>query len=482
MKKIILIGIVLILLINHMYAQTPHLWGLANLGGLYNKGVLYKINGDGTGYTNHYNFNDTLGRYPQYKLMFNYNNNKFYGVCPAGGQLGDNGVLFSFDTLTNTYSDIHDFNTLDSSGRNPCSSLIQLNNGLLYGLAAQTSSGSQAGLLYNFNTTNSAYTKLVDFDTNYIQSPLGGDLLEFGTNKLYGLLGNDTIHTDHGSGGIFRFDVATSTYTELYHFDFYHGTVPQGNGLIHATNNILYGMTYGGGDTTNNFTQGYGVIFSFDTTTNTVTNLMNFTGTNGHHPYRSFIQAANGLLYGMTSQGGTNNKGVLFSFNIATNAQTILVNFSGTNGADPRGSLMQASDGKLYGTTRIGGLNNKGLIFSYDIITNTFTDIHDFNGTDGASSYELVELNNETVGLPKASIQIGISIYPNPASTFLNIHHSTYTTPETLLITDLLGTVVYKENLTGIDNTISISTWSAGIYFYEIKGEKEIVRGKFVIL
>jgi len=49
-----------------------------------------------------------------------------------------------------------------------------------------------------------------------------------------------------------------------------------------------------------------------------------------------------------------------------------------------------------------------------------------------------------------------------------------------LLITDLLGTVVYKEKLCGIDNTISISTWSAGVYFYEVRTEKESARGKFV--
>ena len=78
-----------------------------------------------------------------------------------------------------------------------------------------------------------------------------------------------------------------------------------------------------------------------------------------------------------------------------------------------------------------------------------------------------------------------ISIYPNPATTLLNIHHSTSTSQETLLITDLLGTVVYKENLTGIDNTISISTWSAGIYFYCLtpalsNGEGVSVRGKFI--
>ena len=84
-------------------------------------------------------------------------------------------------------------------------------------------------------------------------------------------------------------------------------------------------------------------------------------------------------------------------------------------------------------------------------------------------------------GIESVENSTGISVYPNPATTLLNIHHSTSTSPETLLITDLLGTVVYKENLCGIDNTISISTWSAGIYFYEVRSEKESTRGKFVV-
>ncbi|MEI6816074.1 MAG: T9SS type A sorting domain-containing protein [Bacteroidota bacterium] len=85
-----------------------------------------------------------------------------------------------------------------------------------------------------------------------------------------------------------------------------------------------------------------------------------------------------------------------------------------------------------------------------------------------------------TVGIPEINLNTAINIFPNPASTLLHIHHSTCTSQETLLITDLLGTEVYKENLSGISTTISISTWSAGIYFYEVRSEKESARGKFI--
>ncbi len=84
-----------------------------------------------------------------------------------------------------------------------------------------------------------------------------------------------------------------------------------------------------------------------------------------------------------------------------------------------------------------------------------------------------------------------ITVFPNPASTILNIHQtqSTQLTQLTnqLLITDLLGNEVYKTILTGIDYTIPISKWNAGVYFYEVRNKESglqitsSLRGKFVV-
>jgi uncharacterized repeat protein (TIGR03803 family) len=50
---------------------------------------------------------------------------------------------------------------------------------------------------------------------------------------------------------------------------------------------------------------------------------------------------------------------------IASHAQTFttLVNFHGTNGANPQASLVQGIDGDLYGTTGSGGDNGNGTVF-----------------------------------------------------------------------------------------------------------------------
>ena len=65
----------------------------------------------------------------------------------------------------------------------------------------------------------------------------------------------------------------------------------------------------------------------------------------------------------MTYQGGANNFGTLFSFDPATNTQVKLIDFNTAQGTNPTGSLIQASNGKLYGMTYGGGSGNYGVIF-----------------------------------------------------------------------------------------------------------------------
>ena len=45
--------------------------------------------------------------------------------------------------------------------------------------------------------------------------------------------------------------------------------------------------------------------------------------------------------------------GVIFSFDPSSSTYTKLKDFDDVNGGDPYGSLMQASDGKLYGMTSV---------------------------------------------------------------------------------------------------------------------------------
>jgi len=75
-----------------------------------------------------------------------------------------------------------------------------------------------------------------------------------------------------------------------------------------------------------------------------------------------------------------------------------------------------------------------------------------------------------------------VEVYPSPTNTSINIHLYTYTTNETLLITDVLGEVIYKGTLSGIDNSIDVSRWSEGVYFITIISQDAIITQKFIKL
>jgi len=119
----------------------------------------------------------------------------------------------------------------------------------------------------------------------------------------------------------------------------------------------------------------------------TLTTVVNFNGTNGANPKAGVLAGKDGNLYGTTSAGGSQSKGTAFKLT-GTNFSTLttLVNFTGTNGTDPIARLFQASDGNLYGATSTGGTNNLGTVFKLGKTTfTTLTTLLNFNGTNGAN-------------------------------------------------------------------------------------------------
>jgi uncharacterized repeat protein (TIGR03803 family) len=106
--------------------------------------------------------------------------------------------------------------------------------------------------------------------------------------------------------------------------------------------------------------------------------LKDFDYPDGAHPNGDLVQASDGKLYGMTTVDGSAFGGTIFSYDPATLAFTKLKDLGGTNGSGPNGSLIQASDGKLYGMTIEGGDNDEyGVTFSYDPADSAFTKVID---------------------------------------------------------------------------------------------------------
>ncbi len=98
-----------------------------------------------------------------------------------------------------------------------------------------------------------------------------------------------------------------------------------------------------------------------------------FDNASGNLSFTPLILGNNERLYGNTLGGGANGFGTLFEFDPITNNFVILHNFdNNTTGRSP-GSLTQATNGKIYGSTALGGINGKGIVYSYDLTNSVLT-------------------------------------------------------------------------------------------------------------
>ncbi len=89
-------------------------------------------------------------------------------------------------------------------------------------------------------------------------------------------------------------------------------------------------------------------------------------------------------LWGSTEQGGKYDAGVLFTTDINGENYTVEYHFPKIMGYEfTYSTLTQASNEKIYGVSQGGGLNGDGVLFQYDLNTNTYNVIHSFEETTG---------------------------------------------------------------------------------------------------
>ena len=91
---------------------------------------------------------------------------------------------------------------------------------------------------------------------------------------------------------------------------------------------------------------------------------------------------------------------MIFNYNLNTGKYSDVLDFNGDNGAKPNGTLMQASDGNIYGMTTFGGTAGKGVMFEYEPQLKKYLKILDFTGKNGAYPLytSLLKVNTEEPG------------------------------------------------------------------------------------
>ncbi len=164
-------------------------------------------------------------------------------------------------------------------------------------------------------------------------------------------------------------------YTKLLDFaGIANGSYPNGSLIYDGT--YLYGMTFSGGS------MGSGLIFKIKPDGSGFINLFDFDGASqGSYPKGSLISDGT-FLYGMTSQGGLNDFGVVFKIKLDGTGYTKLLDFDGSNNGNTPNSSLSFDGTFLYGTTTQGGNpGGYGTLFKIMPDGTGYFKILDFDGT-----------------------------------------------------------------------------------------------------
>jgi hypothetical protein len=276
------------------------------------------------------------------------------------------GSIVKFDINGENPVNMHEFSL--PNGNTPPGKLFLASNGKLYGTATGGiigplgSAGNAGwGVLFEYDLILNKY-RVVHFfnDTEGVVDYFNGGVIEPVVGKLYGCTQNR----------VFKYDLNLETLT------FCSGNTGLGligGELMQASNGNIYGIIKDRNPCPNFNSTGYyyGGIFKVNLLANSVAAIYDFKCDflDGARPKGALVEATPGKLYGVAESGGYVTPGVgispngtLFEYNYITNVFTKKIAFDGDNlGSRPQ-YLINVGNGKLYGVCQEGGtaVNEQG--------------------------------------------------------------------------------------------------------------------------
>ena len=321
-------------------------------------------------------------QYPQIVTLAQGRNGDLYGTSIGLTY----GSIFRLQT-TGTEADLFAFD--DTDGYNPTSVTLGT-DGNFYG-TTQGGGSAGYGVLYKI-TPSGTYTVLHDFlgvsDGVYPHAAP----IEASDGNFYGTTENGPNFL---GATVYKY-TSSGTFTTIYEFedttDYFIGTP-----LIQGSNGNLYGTAYYG---TNNC----GSIFELSTS-GTLVMEYNFACQGSFNPDGPLVQASDGNFYGTTYAGSGDIGGGVFRMS-PDGSVKVLHTFTttGSEGRNPAGGLVQATDGNLYGSTKLGGSSDYGTL--YQITTSgAYTQLYSFIAPVG--EYPTGSLLQHTDGLLYGTAYLG---------------------------------------------------------------------------
>jgi uncharacterized repeat protein (TIGR03803 family) len=362
---------------NDLILSGNILYGATLNGGSSGNGAIYAINTDGAGFTNLYTFNGVSdGAEPDGLII---SGTTLYGTGSYSVETNGYGAgdVFKVNTDGTGFTNLHKFAAgvdtgiyTNSDGANPGAGVI-LSSNRLFG-TTYDGAVSGWGTVFAVNTDGTAFTILHSFTRSGTDGAYPLAKLTLSGSTLYGTTGNGGSFDD---GTVFRINTDGTGFTNLYSFTAvnFNLTVPTNSdgriprNVLILSDNTLYGATLRGG------TSGSGTVFKINTDGTGFKNLHNFTAIdfNSGSPTNSggalpigglVLQGKH--LFGTTVDGGIFGNGTIFMVNTDGSGFSNLHNFNtDTDGAYPYAGLI-LSGNTLYGAAQVGGSSGNGTVFS----------------------------------------------------------------------------------------------------------------------
>jgi len=274
----------------------------------------------------------------------------FYGTCQSGNSTNF-GAIYRL-TPAGVVTDLHDFTNVTGDAF-PEQPPIQANDGNFYGTTGTPELGA-CGTVYQL-TAAGAYKTLHAFSGGDCHSSI---LIQAGDGNLYGTLSSCSI-AGTNEGCVYKISTA-GVFTEIYGFT----STPDGQnpctGVIQGKDGKLYGATnQGGANGTGNIYKlttaggGHTVLHDF----NNATDASCVNNENANTVLLNLLQVTDGVFYGVNPAYGAIGNGSIYELTSAKVFTAFLFPSPPVEGSQPAGTLIQNTNGLVYGTTPSGGGN-----------------------------------------------------------------------------------------------------------------------------
>jgi len=350
--------------VSHMLIKDGVLYGTTEKGGAYKFGTVFELKKtNGT-------WRETIlyafpshgdGAYPKAGVIMD-SSGKLYGSTERGGT-SDDGIVFSLTKVGDGWSEsvLHSFGS-GSDGSHPEATLHQdLTSGDLYG-TTYDGGPQNCGVVFQMVLSGGVWKENVLFDLGASVGCNSQTAVKI--DSLGNLYDSTVTGGQYGYGNVFELTPSNGSWTQTVLHNFQSGSDgAYGSELDLNTAGIVYGVTSAGG------TSNDGVAYQLEQSGGVwkETILHDFTGgSDGMSPYGLLLNPDTNVLYGTTQYGGTSSRGTVFSLTQNGNNWTedVIHSFGvRPDGAYPLSGLGLSSDTEdLYGTTSEGGSFNRGTV------------------------------------------------------------------------------------------------------------------------